>query len=443
MPQLFTVRWPFFARLEAVLFFPVTLMLAWEFTSVQTIVDDGVLPVLYPSAAQIGLPDHVTNWIAVAIVVIVPYLTFLLVVDRFLTVRKGYALLSSLAIAAWAGSAFHLAGQLPDIMGDSLAEGTGGLSVGQQVSIVAGGLAFLLHLKPMWTGLRDEGDVAMRLLAVNDYSYRRAPVSQPYRAQDVYYRQTADLRGWMPQEELDGLGGGPRENTAVKILSAVTWIAVVGGVGAAYHNWNNLAAANHKPAKAAAAPDVQAGVPTMAGHGVHAAVPASSSGLPLSPLTASPTPQTVVSSALPAVQRPTMRSNSVQTPNMVAGADEAVAERGPDGHFAFDAIVNGTHLPMLFDTGASAVALRAEDAVNLGISVARLNYSAKVKTANGVADVAPITIDTITIGNITLRHIPGSVARPGMLQVNLLGQSFLARLSGFNVENNLLVLKGR
>ncbi|MGD0430828.1 MAG: TIGR02281 family clan AA aspartic protease, partial [Acetobacteraceae bacterium] len=119
------------------------------------------------------------------------------------------------------------------------------------------------------------------------------------------------------------------------------------------------------------------------------------------------------------------------------------AVRGKDGSFAFDAVVNGAHVPMLFDTGASVVALRAEDAERFGIAVNNLNYTAKVKTANGTADVAPIVIDTMTIGNITQRRVVGYVAREGMLAKNLLGQTFLARLSGYNVENNQLVLKGQ
>ena len=127
----------------------------------------------------------------------------------------------------------------------------------------------------------------------------------------------------------------------------------------------------------------------------------------------------------------------------MSGPNEAVAARGRDGSFAFDAIINGAHVQMLFDTGASVVALRAEDAGRFGVSASNLNYSAKVKTANGTADVAPIIIDTLTIGNITERRVVGYVAREGMLPRNLLGQSFLARLSGYNVENNQLVLKGQ
>ena len=67
----------------------------------------------------------------------------------------------------------------------------------------------------------------------------------------------------------------------------------------------------------------------------------------------------------------------------------------------------------------------------------------KVKTANGIADVAPVMLESLTIGDITQRRIPAFVGRRGALTSNLLGQSFLARLSGFNVERNHLVLRGR
>jgi aspartyl protease family protein len=98
---------------------------------------------------------------------------------------------------------------------------------------------------------------------------------------------------------------------------------------------------------------------------------------------------------------------------------------------------------MIFDTGASAVVLRAEDAAQLGINVTRLNYSTKIKTANGTAEVAPVMIDKLVIGNITQRNVIGVVAKEGTLHENLLGQTFLARLAGLNVENNWLVLRGR
>ena len=78
----------------------------------------------------------------------------------------------------------------------------------------------------------------------------------------------------------------------------------------------------------------------------------------------------------------------------------------------------------------------------IGIDVTQLNYSGKVRTGNGIAEVAPVTIETITVGEITLRNVAGSVSRRGALRDNLLGQTFLARLAAFNVEKNRLVLRG-
>jgi aspartyl protease family protein len=89
------------------------------------------------------------------------------------------------------------------------------------------------------------------------------------------------------------------------------------------------------------------------------------------------------------------------------------------------------------------VAIRGEDAARVGIDVTQLTYSARVKTANGIAEVAPVVIETLTVGDITQRNVPGFVAKRGAMHENLLGQSFLSRLSGFNVEKNRLVLQGR
>ena len=66
-----------------------------------------------------------------------------------------------------------------------------------------------------------------------------------------------------------------------------------------------------------------------------------------------------------------------------------------------------------------------------------------MRNSGGFADAAPVVVETVTVGNITLRNVPGFVAKQGVLHENLLGQTFLARLAGYNVENNRLILKGR
>ena len=124
-----------------------------------------------------------------------------------------------------------------------------------------------------------------------------------------------------------------------------------------------------------------------------------------------------------------------------SAAGEAVAVRSGNGHFAFSGITNGVTLNYLFDTGASSVVLRHEDAKRIGINIEKLDFSQPVSTANGRTMAAAMRIDALTIGNITLRDVRALVGRPGALQENLLGMTFLGRLKGYAVEGNRLVLR--
>jgi aspartyl protease family protein len=126
---------------------------------------------------------------------------------------------------------------------------------------------------------------------------------------------------------------------------------------------------------------------------------------------------------------------------VVSPPGEAHAVRGPDGHYVFEGLAEGVALRLMFDTGASTVVLRAQDAARLGLDPAKLDYRVTVSTANGVTQAAPYVIRTLTIGAITLRDVRALIARPGALRENLLGQSFLERLSGYAMERNRIVLR--
>ncbi len=127
----------------------------------------------------------------------------------------------------------------------------------------------------------------------------------------------------------------------------------------------------------------------------------------------------------------------VSTPGVVEVA------RRRDGHYVVDMLANGVKLPFVFDTGASNVVLRAEDAAKLGIDLAKLTYSLPISTANGVSRAAEISLDSLGVGTIGQRRVRALVARPGSLDENLLGMSFLEKLSFYGVENSRLVLKSR
>jgi aspartyl protease family protein len=119
-----------------------------------------------------------------------------------------------------------------------------------------------------------------------------------------------------------------------------------------------------------------------------------------------------------------------------------IARRG-DGHYLLAMEANGARLSFVFDTGASSVVIRAEDARKIGVDPDTLDYSVPISTANGASRAAPLTLDRLSIGGITLTRVRALVSRPGALRENLLGMSFLERLAAFGVENERLVLKSR
>ncbi len=113
-----------------------------------------------------------------------------------------------------------------------------------------------------------------------------------------------------------------------------------------------------------------------------------------------------------------------------------------DGHFAATAMVNGTAMTLMLDTGASTVVLKPADAIKAGIDVSSLSYSMAVRTANGTTYAAPVRLDAISIGPIAVKDVEALVAKPGNLNESLLGMSFLRRLRSFDFSGEYVTLRG-
>jgi pilus assembly protein CpaB len=96
-----------------------------------------------------------------------------------------------------------------------------------------------------------------------------------------------------------------------------------------------------------------------------------------------------------------------------------------DGHFYLNVTANGTPVRMMADTGATDVALSAEDARKIGIDPQSLQFKDKGQTANGMILSAPIPLPEITIEGIVLRNVPASCCVTG---TSLLGMSALEQL---------------
>lgn len=96
------------------------------------------------------------------------------------------------------------------------------------------------------------------------------------------------------------------------------------------------------------------------------------------------------------------------------------------GHFFAEGSINGSPVRFLVDTGASAIALPASEAVRLGIDY-RKGQRGFSSTANGVVPFYRVRLDTVTLGSIELTGVEAGVLEGG-LSVVLLGMSFLNRV---------------
>lgn len=130
------------------------------------------------------------------------------------------------------------------------------------------------------------------------------------------------------------------------------------------------------------------------------------------------------------------------TPSSVsAGYRTVTVDRDAGGHFRVDAQINGRRMDFMIDTGASVIALRESDARRLGEHPAPSDYTAVVRTANGKAKAAPVTLDRVEVGGLTVRNVRALVMPDKALGENLLGMSFLSKLRRWEYARGKLVLE--
>jgi aspartyl protease family protein len=122
------------------------------------------------------------------------------------------------------------------------------------------------------------------------------------------------------------------------------------------------------------------------------------------------------------------------------GARKVVLSANDYGHFHAVAQIRGQQVEFMTDTGATYVALSYETAQKLGLAPQNLRFNGRSTTANGVARVASIVLDTIRVGDITVKDVQAVIAEPGRMTQNLLGMSFIRQLSGFELNGARLTM---
>jgi aspartyl protease family protein len=122
------------------------------------------------------------------------------------------------------------------------------------------------------------------------------------------------------------------------------------------------------------------------------------------------------------------------------GGSAAQVVKSPDGHYWADANVNGRAVRLLVDTGATAVALTADDARRLGFRPESLDYAYSVTTANGPARAAKVTLASVSVSGAEISNVDALVIDKG-LQTSLLGMTYLGRLSQFEATPTAMILR--
>lgn len=114
-------------------------------------------------------------------------------------------------------------------------------------------------------------------------------------------------------------------------------------------------------------------------------------------------------------------------------------DRAPDGHFYAEAQVNGTPIRFLVDTGASGVALSADDARRAGLPFHSTEFSSVGRGASGEVRGKIVTLDRVTLGGKTVDNVSGAILEGS--DMSLLGQSFLGRMGTIEITGDKMVIR--
>jgi len=136
---------------------------------------------------------------------------------------------------------------------------------------------------------------------------------------------------------------------------------------------------------------------------------------------------------------PSVNSVKPTHPDNYGGHVRIPADRA--GHYVTDAQINGRNFNIMVDTGASLVILRYEDARALGLVYGSDKFDVAVQTANGTAKALRVKLYNVRLGSISLDDVEALVMEEGLLNTNLLGMSFLRRLSRYEMHGDTLVLE--
>lgn len=114
-------------------------------------------------------------------------------------------------------------------------------------------------------------------------------------------------------------------------------------------------------------------------------------------------------------------------------------DRSPGGHFYTDAIVDGTLVHFVVDTGASQVALTIEDARRVGLAFTTDEFTVVGRGASGDVRGKNFVLKSVSVDGKEVTNVRASVLEG--LDISLLGQAYLLRIGGVQMAGDHMVLR--
>jgi len=111
------------------------------------------------------------------------------------------------------------------------------------------------------------------------------------------------------------------------------------------------------------------------------------------------------------------------------------------GMYTTPGSINGRAVYFLVDTGATSVAMNANEAKRLGIPFRLKGIKTQVSTASGVARAYAIKLKKVQVGTIKLTNVDAVVVDGTSPTEVLLGMSFLGQLQVLHEGNRLIIKK--
>lgn len=132
-------------------------------------------------------------------------------------------------------------------------------------------------------------------------------------------------------------------------------------------------------------------------------------------------------------------ASNAETQQSDPGSGTITINRSYDGHFYADAQVNGATVRFLVDTGATGIALAADDARRAGVPFDPSQAEVVGSGASGEVLGSFVKLDRVELGLKSVSNTPAIILAGG--DRSLLGQTFLSQFGSVEIRGNTMVLR--